>query len=201
MLDGMRQILIVNEATITGHDPLTGAARLWSYSWPGSSSQNANSSQVVPVGGDRLWVSKGYDNGGTVFAVRRDAQGQWSTEKVWSRLKVLRTKFTNVAIYQGSVYGLSDGILECVDLATGKGRWKDGRYGHGQILRVGDLLLVESDEGEIALVEASPAAFHELGRFQAIEGQTWNTLCLWGSYLLVRNSGEAACYKLPLTRP
>ena len=84
--------------------------------------------------------------------------------------------------------------------ATGTRQWKSGRYHHGQILRVGDLLLVETEDGEIVLVELTPAGHSELSRFEAIEGKTWNNLCLYGRYLLVRNSNEAACYELPLGR-
>jgi len=199
VLAGMRQILTVNEATITGHDPINGAV-LWSLDWPGISNQMSNNSQVVPVGDDRLFVTKAYNKGASLFTVSRDEANHWTAKTIWSHPNVLKTKFTNVAILRGFAYGLSDGILECADVETGKRRWKQGHFGHGQILRVGDLLFVESDAGEVALVEASPEAFHELGRFQAIEGQTWNTLCLWGSYLLVRNSEEAACYKLPVAR-
>ena len=47
-------------------------------------------------------------------------------------------------------------------------------------------------------MEASPDAFTELGHFEALDGQTWNTLCLWGRHLLVRNSEQAACWELPL---
>ena len=32
---------------------------------------------------------------------------------------------------------------------------------------------------------------------KAIEGISWNNLCLYGPYLLVRNSKQAACFKLP----
>ena len=38
----------------------------------------------------------------------------------------------------------------------------------------------------------------ELGRLAALDGQTWNTLCVSGSNLLVRNAQEAACYKISL---
>ena len=200
VLDGMRQILTVNETTITGHDPLDGAV-LWEHPWPGVSNRESNNSQVVPVGGDRLWVSKAYNNGASLFAVSRDDKNQWTAKTIWSHANVLKTKFTNAAIHNGYAYGLSNGILECADVATGKSHWKQGHYGAaGQLLRVGDLLLVESDAGEVALVESSPDDYHELGRFQAIDGLTWNTLCLWGSYLLVRNSEEAACYQLPVER-
>ncbi len=202
VLDHLRQILIVNESSITGHDPLTGDV-LWEHPFEGSSKRNANNSQVVPVGSDRLFVSKGYTGGARNLpgsaATNRIGQVGLRTGDIWFKNNVLKTKFTNVAVLDGSVYGLSDGILECVELNTGKKRrWKQGHYGHGQIFRVGNLLLVESEEGEIALVEASPEAFNELGRFQAIDGQTWNTICLWGHRLLVRNSEQAACWELPL---
>lgn len=81
-------------------------------------------------------------------------------------------------------------------------RWQPavegGRYGQGQVLRVGGFLLVQAESGEVVLVEASPARHVVRGRLAAIEGQTWNTLCLAGRRLLVRNAEEAACYELPV---
>jgi outer membrane protein assembly factor BamB len=118
--------------------------------------------------------------------------------EVWHEAGSLKTKFTNVALHEGHAYGLSDGILECVRLADGKRQWKGGRYGQGQVLRVGDLLLVQAESGEVVLVDAGPAKHVVRGRLAAIEGQTWNNLCLSGRLLLVRNAEEAACYELPV---
>ena len=77
---------------------------------------------------------------------------------MWSNQRALKSKFTNLVIREGHAYGLSDGILECVDLSDGKRRWKKGRFGHGQILGVDDLLLVQAESGEVVLVEATPAS-------------------------------------------
>ena len=119
--------------------------------------------------------------------------------EVWANSRVLRTKFSNVTIYEGHIYGLSDGILECVDLDTGERVWKHGRYHHGQILRVHDLLLVLSEEGEVFLVEATPLRRDNvLGTFPAVSGKTWNNFALHGPYLVVRNGQEAAAFRLPL---
>jgi outer membrane protein assembly factor BamB len=110
----------------------------------------------------------------------------------------MKTKFTNVVVRDGFVYGLDDGIMQCLDLATGDQKWKGGRYGHGQVLLVGDVLLVTTESGEVVLVEAGPTKHRELARFAALTGKTWNNAALAGRYLLVRNAQEAACYELPL---
>jgi outer membrane protein assembly factor BamB len=122
----------------------------------------------------------------------------WTMREVWHETGSLKTKFTNVAIHEGHAYGLSDGILECVRLADGKRMWKAGRYGQGQVLRVGGLLLVQEESGDVTLVDASPEKHRVRARCDAIEGQTWNNLCLAGNRLLVRNAEEAACYELPV---
>ena len=109
----------------------------------------------------------------------------------------MKTEFTNVAVVENYIYGLDDGVLACIDPKTGKRLWRDGRYGHGQILAVDDLILVQAEEGDVALVQATPDAFHELGTFPALSSKTWNNPALYGHTLLVRNDREAAAYELP----
>jgi outer membrane protein assembly factor BamB len=197
-LGGVAQILIVNEDTASGHDPATGA-RLWQHPWPGVTAANASASQAVPVPPDRVLLSKGYGEGAALLRLVPRGDGTFAAEELWRDRRVLRTKLTNVAVIDGHVYGLSDGILECVDLETGARVWKGGRYGHGQILHVGTLLLVLTEEGELVLIDPSPDRPNDvLGRLQAIEGTTWNNLALYGPYLAVRNAREAAVYRLPL---
>jgi outer membrane protein assembly factor BamB len=91
----------------------------------------------------------------------------------------------------------------CIELETGRLKWKKRRnpeFGHGQIMLVGEYILVLSESGELALVAASPAKYRELARFQALDpaNVTWNNPAFAPPYLLLRNSREAACYRLPL---
>jgi outer membrane protein assembly factor BamB len=195
-LAGRRQILIVNESTASGHDPLTGR-RLWSHPWPGHSNGDASVSQAVAVGANRVLLTKGYGGGGELIELSAGAGDELTVTTVWKIPRVLQTKFSNVVVHQGHAFALSEGILECVSLDSGRRRWKRGRYGHGQILGVGDLLLVLAEEGELHLLELNSEKFVHFGSVPALSGKTWNNLCIQGKCLLVRNADEAACFELP----
>ncbi len=197
-LGGVEQVLIVNENFVTGHDAESGAV-LWEFPWPGITNADANVSQAVPMPPNRVWLSKGYGSGAALLELTSEPGGRFTVTELWSDSRVLRTKFSQVTFLDGYAYGLSEGILECVEVETGERIWKHGRYHHGQILRVHDLLIVLSEEGEVVLVEASAERRDNvLGRFQAIEGKTWNNFALYGPYLVVRNAREAAVFRLPL---
>jgi outer membrane protein assembly factor BamB len=193
---GVRQVLLHNAEAVAGHDPATGRL-LWSFPW--TNSQHVDCSQPIPGAGasDQVFVSTGYGKGCALVRVERSAEAPWPVHAVWESNQ-LKTKFTSAVLQRGYVYGLDDGILECVDLKTGKRRWKDGRYEHGQVLLAGDLLLVQAEDGRVVLVEPNPEGLRELGRLRALDGKTWNNPALAGPFLLVRNDREAACYELPL---
>ena len=199
-LAGVAQILIVLEDHVCGHDPSDGR-QLWEYAWPGKSTSNASCCQAIACSGDRVFVSKGYGLGSALLQIRRDDSGRWIAEELWQNPSVMKTKFSNIVVDGDVIYGLDDVLLECLELNTGKRLWKRGRYGYGQILRVGPILLVQSESGAMAAVALDPEQYVEVTRFQALEGKTWNTICVYERYLLVRNAEEAACYDLTLDEP
>jgi outer membrane protein assembly factor BamB len=110
----------------------------------------------------------------------------------------MKTKFTTAVLHKGFAYGLDDGILACLDLATGRQVWKKGRYQHGQILLAGERLVVQTEMGRVVLVKPDPQDLTELGSIPALSSKTWNNPALAGRILLVRNDQEAAGFELPV---
>ncbi|MCE9556214.1 MAG: PQQ-like beta-propeller repeat protein [Planctomycetes bacterium] len=198
-LGGVRQIAIVNAGSVTGHDPKDGRV-LWEFPWQRNM---PTVSQVVALDDDRVFISKGYGAGCGVFRVTQDEPGKWAVEQVWTKATMMRTKFTNAVIVGKQAYGLDDGFLQCIDLEKPRLRWttrshRQADYRHGQVLLVGDLLLVQSEQGDVALVAAKPDKFQELARFSPLSGRTWNYPVMVGNFLLTRNDREAVCYELPV---
>jgi outer membrane protein assembly factor BamB len=64
---------------------------------------------------------------------------------------------------------------------------------------VGELILIQTEDGELVLAAADPTAYRELARVPVLTSDTtsWNAPALSGKLLLVRNDLEAACFELP----
>lgn len=191
-LGGRDQILCLNDLGLAGHDAADGKL-LWEQPIPAAPHVAA----PVVVGPDRVVVSVGYGKGTFLIGVGQDGTGRWTNGVVWKSIR-LKSKFANFLAEGDSLYGLDDGALVAVDLGTGALRWKEKRYGHGQLLWVGGHLLVGAESGEVALVDARPGGMQELGRFRAFPDKTWNPPALAGNLLVLRNDREAACFRWPL---
>jgi outer membrane protein assembly factor BamB len=189
-LGGVPQVLIFNAGAMTAH-ALDSGDILWQYPW-----RRGHPRVAMPVvfPEDRVLISSGYGTGSELIAVA--SNGAWETERLWRSIR-LKAKFTNVVHRDGYIYGLDDGIMVCLRVEDGALQWKEGRYGHGQVILVNDLLLVMAEFGDVILLEPAPEESRELGRFTAFQRKTWNPPALAGNLLLIRNDQEAACYRLP----
>ncbi len=200
-LAGRPQIVNVAFSRVMGLAPENGKL-LWQYPWRVLSEQTPTAQPII-IGTNRLVMSGGYGTGCMALELATTANGI-EPRMLW-RTKNLKNKFTSSIFWNGYIYGLDEDILTCLDAPTGERKWKDGRYGYGQILltvnpQTKDAhLIVLTSSGELALVKANPNAFEELARFQAIEGKTWNYPAIADGKIFVRNAVEMACYDISPT--
>jgi outer membrane protein assembly factor BamB len=195
MIAGVAQVLLLNGAGAISVAPADGTV-LWQHPWPGDGIVQP----AVTADGDVL-IGSGSGLGGAKVGVRRITArlgpGGWTVEERWTSIG-LKPYFNDFVVHKGHAFGFDGSHLACIDLEDGKRKWKDGRYGNGQLVLLPDqdVLVVLSEEGELALVGATPDQFNELARFPAIKGKTWNHPVLVGDVLLVRNSEEMAAFRL-----
>jgi len=195
-IDGVAQIALMSASGATSVAPADGKL-LWKYSWP---SDTRIMQPAVTADGDLL-ITSGDAMGGVGMrriAVTHGPAG-WTPEERWTSAG-LKPGFNDSVVDNGYVFGFNGAILACIGVKDGARMWKGGRYGQGQLVLLLDqgVLLVLSEEGELALVKAAPDQFTELAHFPALEGKTWNHPVVAGDILLVRNDREMAAFRLSL---
>jgi outer membrane protein assembly factor BamB len=191
VIHGVPQILLMSTAGTIGVAPADGTV-LWKHPWGGS----AIVQPAVTSGGDVLIVA-GAGSGTRRLSVSRGA-GEWTVAERWTSIG-LKPYFNDFVVHNGHVFGFDGSILASIALETGQRNWKGGRYGNGQLILLPeqDLLLVLSEDGELALVDAIPDRFTEVAKVPAIEGKTWNHPVVVGDTVFVRNAREMAAFRLP----
>ncbi len=189
-IEGVTQVLFLSKSGALSVDPQSGK-QLWNYSWPISDRIVQPS---VIEGGDLLLP-------GVASEVRRvnvsHVADTWPVKEIWAS-QAMKLYFNDVIINKGYAYGFDGASLVCMDIKDGRRIWRGAPYrGFTILLADQDLLLVLSEKGDLALAEAKPDQFRELGKIKALNAKTWNVPALAGNILVVRNSNEMVAYRLP----
>jgi outer membrane protein assembly factor BamB len=194
-IDGVAQVLLLSAPGAVSVSPADGTL-LWEHTWEGG----AIVQPALTADGGILINAMSMMGG---MATRRLAvahgAGGWTVAERWTS-NGLKPYYNDFVVHKGHAYGFDGNILASIDLEDGKRKWKGGRYGSGQLLLLADqdLLLVSSEDGELALVSATPDQFTELARIPALNSKTWNHPVVVGDILLIRNGEEMAAFRLPL---
>lgn len=193
-IGGVRQVVVVTASRVVGLTPENGTV-LWEYPWSTFSGINVSQPIVFQQNGrDRVFISAGYGHGAAVFELA-PAGNRFQAKTIWENQR-MKNKFTSSVLHNGQIYGLDESILASVNAETGEQNWKGGRYGYGQVMLAGSHLIVLTEDGDLAIVNATPARHEEIARFPAIEGKTWNHPAIVEGKLLVRNLQEMAAFDI-----
>jgi len=197
-LDGVEQLVIATDKGLTAFRPTNGEV-FWQHKW--ELDKMARVVQPTILGDADVLLGTGFGFGTRRVHIGRQGDS-WTPEEVWTTLAI-KPYYNDLVVHGGHIYGFDGNFFTCVNLADGKAKWRARGYGNGQVLLLADqdLLLLVSEEGEVALVQANPQEHKELARFQALEGKTWNHPVVAHGKLFVRNGAEAACYQLKENLP
>jgi outer membrane protein assembly factor BamB len=194
-LNGVPQIVLLDGHGATSVSPADGS-KLWEVAVTTSPMAAPIVQPGLTPDGDLL-IDNGQGGGVFRYSIVQ-GPGGWTTSQRWFT-NGLKPYFNDFVVHRGHAFGFDGAIMASIDLADGKRKWKGGRYGNGQLVLLADqdLLLVVSEEGDLALVSATTDKFTELARVPAIAGKTWNHPVVVGDTLLVRNGEEMAAFRLP----
>jgi len=195
-MSGVPQILMITAEGMSSFAVESGEL-YWKHAWaPAAGADRVVQPAVVDDGAAVLLVT--VDGGTRKIAVSTDASGGWTTGEVWTS-RSLKSYYNDLVLHRGTAFGFDRNILAAMDVETGDRVWKGGRYGNGQVLLVPgqDLLIVLSEQGELVLVRATTDGFDEIARMEVLNGKTWNHPIVVDGVIYLRNSEEAAAFRLP----
>jgi outer membrane protein assembly factor BamB len=155
---------------------------------------------VIPtpiVKGNHVFVTSGYKVGCNLFRVTPGG-GKFTVKEVYANGD-MENHHGGVVLVGDHVYGTSGNMLVCMELMTGKVAWKDRSVGKGAVSYADGHLYVrgEGNEGTVALVEATPRAYREKGRFDQPDrsnANSWPQPVIAGGKLYLRDQDVLLCY-------
>ncbi|MDB5305306.1 MAG: outer rane biosis protein [Phycisphaerales bacterium] len=194
-IHGQRQIVFFMQSGLVSIDPQSGK-ELWRQKFKFSVSTAAS----PVIGGDIVYCSAGYGVGAGAFRVEKSGE-KWSTKVLWQTPKENQNHWTTALYHDGYLYGLygfkefKTEPLKCLDIKTGKPVWSKEGFGQGGLILAGGNILIQGDQGQLVLAEATPKGYHELAQAKPLSGKAWQMPVLAEGKIFTRTSdhGEAVC--------
>jgi len=192
---GVKQYVQMLQKGLVGVDAKTGKF-LWRYD---RIAQNSPANIPSPVAHEDLVYSSTVRGGGLV-RLKAD-QRTFQVEQVYASPR-LPTSIGGSVRIGDYLYGTSAGGLMCVEFATGQVKWQERGVGVGSVCYADGCLYVHGENGQVALVEASPEAYREKGRFTPADppdrgqAQAWAYPVVANGRLYLRDAGSIWCYDI-----
>jgi len=195
-IQGVRQIVFFTQSGLVAVSPDNGT-ELWRYPF----SYDTSTAASPVVWGDYVYCSAAYDVGAGLCRIDRAGE-QLQAVQVWRKPGELMNHWSTPVCSNGYLYGLyghgSLGVapLKCIDLLTGVEKWSQPNFGQGNLMLVGNKLVVLSDYGDIAIVEATPDAYTQVARAKMLNGKCWSTPILSDNRIYARSTTQGVCFNL-----
>ena len=194
-IGGVRQYLLLSSEHLAGVS--TDGKRLWEADFPG---KTAVCSDPV-LCGDVVIASCHYGVGTYFYRVTKEGNNFKDVTSFNGPVQSLICHHGGMVAVGDHFYFLTNNNLACVESKTGNTVWENRCVGKGSLTYVDGVLILRSERGDgtIAMVEASPSGYKELGRFDQpdrSDKNSWTYPVVVNKKLYLRDQNVLFCYDL-----
>ena len=186
-IQGVEQYVVFAGKALIGVRAADGEL-LWRVPW--ETDYDVNAATPI-VSGDHIYITSNYRRGCAVIGIEADGPHiVWENKNMASHI--------NTSVYHdGAMYGPSNPNLVCLNPGNGQIMWQQSGFERGGLVAVdGVLIAMAGASGDVAMVEATPERYHELGRIRPLGGQSWTPPIIANGRLIIRNKETLACLDL-----
>ncbi|MEY4176581.1 MAG: hypothetical protein RLY70_155 [Planctomycetota bacterium] len=187
---GSRQIVQFSSGSVFGVS-LQDGKYLWQYKAPANGTANC----CAPiVEGDYVFASSAYGTGGGLAHITGGGDTPLVEEVYFE--KKMACHHGGIVKVGEYLYSNGGGALICMNFKTGKIAWQARSIGKGALLVADGLLYLLSENHEVAIAEATPEEYREVGRFKInSHGRpSWAHPVVAGGKLLIRDQEWLGAY-------
>jgi outer membrane protein assembly factor BamB len=197
---GLKQYVQFLQNGLVGIDAKTGKF-LWRYN---KTAANSLANIPTPITHDGYVFSTTGKGGAGLVKLKVD-NGKVSADEIYFK-KGLPSSIGGAVLRGNSLFGTNtDGML-CIDFATGMELWQNASVGPASVCYADGRLYVHGENGNLALVEPTPEAYREHGRFtppgQPKRGKSkaWAYPVVANGRLYIRDLGVIWCYDVAVSK-
>lgn len=191
---GIKHYIQFLQHGLVGLDASTGKF-LWRYE---KTAEGSLANIPTPVAHDGYVYSSTGKGGSGLIKISAD-KGLLTAQQIYFKTG-LPNSIGGSVLLGNYLYGTSNRGLMCVEFASGKEKWHEDDSGPGAVFYADGRLYVHGENGDVALVEATPDGYQENGRFTPPNPPTRGTSRAWAypvvanARLYVRDLGMLWCY-------
>ena len=185
MQDSKQCVAFFNAFGLVVRDAADGK-EMMRYPW--KTSYDVNPTTPIVADG-KIFIASGYGHGAALLPL-----GVAAPKPIWES-KEMKTHMNSCVLWQGYLYGFDESALTCMEFATGTVKWQQKGLGKGALILADGKLIIQAEDGALAIAEASPEAYKELSRTPAVGKRSWVIPVLANGRIYTRNNnGEVACF-------
>lgn len=195
-IGGRQTALFFTRDGLLGINPNSGT-QLFEKPYRPSNNASVNAASPVMCSPDTVFISTCYGVGASLWKLTPGKQ----PTLIWKKEDVLDAHYSTPVLVDGRLYGFhgrqeTGTELRCIDPNNAKVFWSSTELPCGQLIAAGSDLIILTEDGELAMVSATPDAFKLRWRAQLLRRGVRGIPALSAGRLYARGPKRLVCIDL-----